>query len=625
MVAACIVRRKQAMLIGMEDPFGLEDNPLLSNQVGGEEVRGNGNEINRSKTPTLPSTNLSPRNSVSLPSSKPGSGHSTPASHNSSSQSHNVQTSTPNQVSKSSTTNTPRVLKSLQKKSELTSHNQSLLRLISIISIALNPSLDPTNTYSSSASSSSSSTSSSSHNSTLSATNLLLSRPDLLDSLMSANAGDYGLNQGGGRFDQEDDEEEGNNQDPNDQGNRTIESLKAQDDEDAEDDRTKSNAGRFRIRIGERFKDQRKLSVTWLNLREEPVVYINGKPYCLRQRNMSLRNLKEFSGISWTRLNLLEERLRNDILNEIENGEGRILLHNENDFGEVFPVWEEVRGENVETIQEDDQVDEFEPSIELIYRRIPITAEKPPDFKDIEELLQEVLKADIERSPIILNCQLGRGRSTLTSIIVLLIERWLRSHGRGRDFRISIDDSNNRDNSTNSNPIMTSSSTAKSQSFSNLSRSKSSSNKMKRKRQEKNQITFETFVKKQPVFDTISKEFDKVDEMTIRPLQKVDPADGMALDDEVQEVVQNRKGSTKSRQGRVLLHDEVEVKPGNFDIIPVWETVQEGDVLTPREVYEMIVREGYKVDYARVAVTDEQAPVSSCLLSTRRASLFGTS
>lgn len=40
----------------------------------------------------------------------------------------------------------------------------------------------------------------------------------------------------------------------------------------------------------------------------------------------------------------------------------------------------------------------------------------------------------------------------------------------------------------------------------------------------------------------------------------------------------------KSRQGRVLLHDEVEVKPGNFDIIPVWETVQEGDVLTPREV-----------------------------------------
>lgn len=40
----------------------------------------------------------------------------------------------------------------------------------------------------------------------------------------------------------------------------------------------------------------------------------------------------------------------------------------------------------------------------------------------------------------------------------------------------------------------------------------------------------------------------------------------------------------KSRNGRVLLHDEVEVKPGSFDIIPVWETVQEGDVLTPREV-----------------------------------------
>ncbi|KAE8218173.1 hypothetical protein CF319_g7897 [Tilletia indica] len=63
------------------------------------------------------------------------------------------------------------------------------------------------------------------------------------------------------------------------------------------------------------------------------------------------------------------------------------------------------------------------------------------------------------------------------------------------------------------------------------------------------------------------------------------------------------------RNGRVLLHDEVEGQRGNFEVIPIWETVGENDVLTPREVYELVISEGYRVDYARLAITDEQAPI----------------
>lgn len=32
--------------------------------------------------------------------------------------------------------------------------------------------------------------------------------------------------------------------------------------------------------------------VVWITLREEPIVYINGAPYCLRRENYSLRNMK---------------------------------------------------------------------------------------------------------------------------------------------------------------------------------------------------------------------------------------------------------------------------------------------------------------------------------------------
>lgn len=35
--------------------------------------------------------------------------------------------------------------------------------------------------------------------------------------------------------------------------------------------------------------------VTWINLREEPLVYINGAPYVLREEVLSLRNLKSYA------------------------------------------------------------------------------------------------------------------------------------------------------------------------------------------------------------------------------------------------------------------------------------------------------------------------------------------
>lgn len=47
--------------------------------------------------------------------------------------------------------------------------------------------------------------------------------------------------------------------------------------------------------------------------------------------------------------------------------------------------------------------------------------------------------------------------------------------------------------------------------------------------------------------------------------------------------------------GRILLHDEVEERPGVFSIIPIWEDVTEDDIMTPRDVYDLMAKEGYKV------------------------------
>lgn len=58
----------------------------------------------------------------------------------------------------------------------------------------------------------------------------------------------------------------------------------------------------------------------------------------------------------------------------------------------------------------------------------------------------------------------------------------------------------------------------------------------------------------------------------------------------------------RQSEGRLLLHDEVETKAGCYEIIPIWETCQESDIMTPRELYESVISEGYKVDYMRVAI-----------------------
>ncbi len=53
----------------------------------------------------------------------------------------------------------------------------------------------------------------------------------------------------------------------------------------------------------------------------------------------------------------------------------------------------------------------------------------------------------------------------------------------------------------------------------------------------------------------------------------------------------------RAGKGRILLHDEVEERPGVFSIIPLWEEVEEKDILTPRDVFDLMTAEGFKVNY----------------------------
>jgi hypothetical protein len=64
--------------------------------------------------------------------------------------------------------------------------------------------------------------------------------------------------------------------------------------------------------------------IIWITLREEPIVYINGAPYCLRRERFSLRNVKGQDSIFYDTMvyKLTAVRLRRHLRVEV-GGVGR--------------------------------------------------------------------------------------------------------------------------------------------------------------------------------------------------------------------------------------------------------------------------------------------------------------
>lgn len=73
---------------------------------------------------------------------------------------------------------------------------------------------------------------------------------------------------------------------------------------------------------------QRKRTI-WFSTREEPIVYVNDTPFVLRDLASPFVNIKSYTGISASRLESVENRLKADILAEAKRNHGLLLVHDE--------------------------------------------------------------------------------------------------------------------------------------------------------------------------------------------------------------------------------------------------------------------------------------------------------
>ena len=161
-------------------------------------------------------------------------------------------------------------------------------------------------------------------------------------------------------------------------------------------------------------------TAVWTNLREEPVIYVNGRPLNLRLAAKIGNNL-ENPGVSGAEIERTEEQLKREMLEEAARNGGRILVHDEGPDGRIIARWETITPESVQTTKEVFDMLRQE-GYKVDYARIPITDEKSPEPKDYDALVERLKGTDPEAA-LIFNCQAGRGRTTTATVVAGLLRR----------------------------------------------------------------------------------------------------------------------------------------------------------------------------------------------------------
>ncbi|CAF2151337.1 unnamed protein product [Brassica napus] len=156
-------------------------------------------------------------------------------------------------------------------------------------------------------------------------------------------------------------------------------------------------------------KASNQVQVLWISLREEPVIYINGKPFVLRDLD------NPFTNMGMKRLNV--DQMEEDLRGDASRHGNKILVTDELPDGEMVDQWEPVSNESLKTMLEVVYQELQAEGYLVKYARVPVTEPKDTDF---DALIRKISQADIN-TEIIFSCQMGRGNTTAGMVIATLL------------------------------------------------------------------------------------------------------------------------------------------------------------------------------------------------------------
>jgi len=164
--------------------------------------------------------------------------------------------------------------------------------------------------------------------------------------------------------------------------------------------------------------------VVWINLREEPVIYVGGMTFAPRDKDTLNINLEYLLGIEGLDLEAMEGRLKADIIASSKEQKGKFTYYTQNaTMGNDLQEMTIIPGSNsLKTLREMYDELRMDYKFNVDYYRIPITDELAPEEKDFDELIT-VLKETMPNTSVVFNCQMGRGRTTTGLVCAFLMSQ----------------------------------------------------------------------------------------------------------------------------------------------------------------------------------------------------------
>jgi len=154
----------------------------------------------------------------------------------------------------------------------------------------------------------------------------------------------------------------------------------------------------------------------WLNMRQEPIVYINGNPVCARPPN-KIGEYAELGAVTQESIAADEAEFCRMLTKRAADAEGNKIK-----VVDVSKVESEVEVKEIVTLA--DVIAGLKEKFPgLQHYRIPICNSAAPTEKDFDDLCTALLGKNIN-CPVIVNCQVGLSRSTTGSVSACLFREF---------------------------------------------------------------------------------------------------------------------------------------------------------------------------------------------------------
>jgi len=170
--------------------------------------------------------------------------------------------------------------------------------------------------------------------------------------------------------------------------------------------------------------EEKPLQTIWYNMRQEPVIYVNGIPYAPRNPDKMHENLELNETVD--EFDNLQKHFANIIQARVDKDQNQTLkIHKDSTFTENpmerEDVEESVKAESVKglhTVYDNLRENGFET---LSTVRVPVVEERAPP-ESCFDILVDSLKHEPAATQCVFSCQMGRGRTTLGMIIACLVK-----------------------------------------------------------------------------------------------------------------------------------------------------------------------------------------------------------